>query len=289
VDPDFPSWGTGEWEWQGLLPATAQPYDVDPKQGFMVSWNNKPARGWRAADGNHSYTSVYRSQMLERRLRARVEKGKVTLAEAVGITADAATVDLRGEQVLPDALALVKRAKDLRAYARILRNWVRTGAHRLDRDGDGRYENEAAVALMDAWWEPLIHAVFDPQLEGLYHLVGVGFHDSPGNHLGSAFQGGYYGTVKKALRQALGRAVRAPYAALRCAGGKKKQCAAAVQESLRQAVANLTDRFGSPDSSDWTFDPGEDEIRFAVAGLAVVPPIAWQNRPTFQQAVQIGD
>jgi hypothetical protein len=79
---------------------------------------------------------------------------------------------------------------------RLLGDWLRSGAQRLDRDQDGRYDHDAAVALMDAWWDRLIHAMFDPQLDGLYGVVGVNFHDAPTSHLGSASQGSYYGTVK---------------------------------------------------------------------------------------------
>ncbi|MGH8862056.1 MAG: penicillin acylase family protein, partial [Jatrophihabitantaceae bacterium] len=41
VDPNLPSWGTGVAEWQGLLPADQHPHEIDPAQGFFVSWNNK--------------------------------------------------------------------------------------------------------------------------------------------------------------------------------------------------------------------------------------------------------
>jgi acyl-homoserine lactone acylase PvdQ len=288
VDPDFPTWGTGEWEWQGFLTATEQPFEIDPKQGFMTSWNNKPARGWRAADGTHDYTSVYRSLLLDARLRPLVKgKRRATLAEAVEAMALAATTDLRGQEILPDVLGIVSKAKDLRPYVDVLRAWLANGAHRIDRDEDGRYDDEAAVALMDAWWESLIRAMFDPQLDGLYGTVGVGFHDAPSSHGGSAFQGGYYGTVKKALRQARGRKVKGKYKVLRCGGGKRKACWSAVQASLRDTVASLTTRFGSDDPATWTVEPTDDEIRFSIGGLATSPPIPWQNRPTFQQAVQI--
>jgi hypothetical protein len=144
---------------------------------------------------------------------------------------------------------------------------------------------------MDEWWEPLVRAMFDPQLEGLYGRVRVGFHDAPSRGLGSAFQGGYYGTVRKALRQARRRKVKGRYKVLRCGGGNRKACAAAVQDSLRTAVESLMARFDSADPVDWTFDPTVDQIEFTVAGLALPPGGAfpWQNRPTFQQAVQIRD
>jgi len=290
VDPDFPTWGTGEWEWQGLLSAAEQPFEIDPKQGFMTSWNNKPARGWRAADGTHDYTSVYRSMMLDARIKPLIKgKRRATLAEAVEAMALAATTDLRGQEILPDVLGVLNKAKDLRPWVDVLRVWFERGSHRIDRDQDGHYDDEAAVVLMDAWWDRLIEAMFDPQLEGLYGVVGVGFHDAPSGHNGSAFQGGYYGTVKKALRQARGRKVKGKYKALRCGGGKRKDCFAAVQASFRDTIAALSDQFGSDDPATWTFDPATDEIRFSLGGLATTGPIPWQNRPTFQQAVQIRD
>src|SRR3989454_2597884 len=44
VDPDLPSWGTGEWEWQGFLPSPAQPFAGNPRPGFAPSGNKKPPR-----------------------------------------------------------------------------------------------------------------------------------------------------------------------------------------------------------------------------------------------------
>ena len=41
VDPDFPIWGTGAYDWQGVLPPSANPRAINPKQGYLASWNNK--------------------------------------------------------------------------------------------------------------------------------------------------------------------------------------------------------------------------------------------------------
>jgi acyl-homoserine lactone acylase PvdQ len=161
VDPDFPTC-TGEWEWQGFLAATEQPFDVDPRRGFMTSWNNKPARGWRAADGAHDHVGVSLAP-LDARVRPLVEsRRKATLSDAVGAMALAATTDLRGQRSSRGA-GHRQQAEDLRPYARLLVDWLASGAQRLDRDQNGHYDAEAAVALMDAWWEPLIHAMFDPR------------------------------------------------------------------------------------------------------------------------------
>jgi hypothetical protein len=81
--------------------------------------------------------------------------------------------------------------------------------------------------------------------------------------------------------------VKGPYRALRCGGGGRASCATAVQESLRAAVAALTTEFGSADPAAWVVDVTRDDIRFSLGGLVSTPAIPWQNRPTFQQAVQI--
>jgi len=289
VDSELPSWGTGEWEWQGILPAEQQPFDVNPGRGFITSWNNKPARLWRAADSNYGYGPVYRSLALDVRLeRAIRQEGRVRVAAAVEAMADAATVDLRGQTVLPEALRLAKGDPSLRPLLTLLADWAKRGAHRLDRDGDGRYDAEAAVALMDEWYPLLLAAVFDQQLAGLYDLVPLQFDDAPRNaNLGSAYQNGYYGYLARVLRQAARRQTKVRYTALRCAGGTRESCAAAVQSSLRAAADALAARFGSASPADWRADPDADEIRFSLAGFARVSPIPWQNRPTFQQVVQI--
>ncbi len=39
-------------------------------QRYLANWNNKPAPGYRAADSNWEYTSIYRSEPLDDRIRA---------------------------------------------------------------------------------------------------------------------------------------------------------------------------------------------------------------------------
>ena len=46
ADPRFPSPGTGEYDWRGLMPFDDLPHSVDPKVGYLANWNSKPAVGW---------------------------------------------------------------------------------------------------------------------------------------------------------------------------------------------------------------------------------------------------
>ena len=37
----------------------------------------------------------------------------------------------------------------------------------------------------------------------------------------------------------------------------------------------------------WTDDPADDAISYKAVGLVSVPDSPWQNRPTFQQVVEV--
>ena len=56
--------GTGEYEWNGYLAPSKQPYQKNPPTGLLVNWNNRPAPGWGAADDNWQYGSTQRVRML---------------------------------------------------------------------------------------------------------------------------------------------------------------------------------------------------------------------------------
>jgi penicillin amidase len=50
-DERLPYPGDGGAEWRGLLPRTRDPHVIDPKRGWVASWNNPPSAGWTAGDG----------------------------------------------------------------------------------------------------------------------------------------------------------------------------------------------------------------------------------------------
>ncbi len=105
----------------------------------------------------------------------------------------------------------------------------------------------------------------------------------PGAGLGSSFQEGFYGYVNKTLRMALSQSVDGRFSVLKCADGTAAGCRTALIGSLVQTVQQL----GS-DPSTWNADEHGDQIRFEAIGLITIPPIPWQNRPTFQQVVEVG-
>jgi len=285
VDTDLPSWGSGQWEWRGVVPASKHPQAVNPAKGWIDSWNNKAAPAWEASDANYNFGPVHRVQMLASRLAQRVPQGDMTPADMVRIMGDAATVDLRGQEVLPAVLEAIGSDPSLQQYLDILSSWVASGAHRIDRNGDGQYDDQAAVALMDTWWPTLIETVFSSTMgQGdLFDAFPMAFDDENRTAgLGSSFQDGYYGYVQKAVRMATGQPVAQPYRVLLCADGTADGCRSAVLASLQQAVDQL-----GPDPSTWDANEAGDDILYSAVGLITLDPQPWQNRPTFQQVVQV--
>jgi acyl-homoserine lactone acylase PvdQ len=290
-------------EWRDFDPelntARYTPFDQHPQvvdQPVLTSWNNRQAPGYAGADSN-LFSSVYRSQMLDRQLAQRLKSGhKLTLPEMVDAMEQAGTTDLRGMTSLPLALRVLGRPKDpaLADAVAKLRAWSASGTHRIDRDRDGVYDNADAVRIMDAWWPRLIRAMFEPvmgkqlldQLEATYQIDNE--PNNHGDHLGSAYQEGFYGYVYKDLKRALKRPVKQKYAVAFCGRGKLDACRKALESSLKGALGEkATDTYPADDSCKAGDQPCLDAVRFRPLGGITQPLIPWINRPTYQQAVEV--
>jgi acyl-homoserine lactone acylase PvdQ len=303
---NFPIWGGKRaFEWQGwdparrtskLLPFAKHANTVD--QRYMTSWNNKQAHGYRTSDSKWSYSPVFRSQSLDAGIRAGIRGSrKMTLVGLVNAMEDAGTVDLRGTRDLPLALRILGRQSGkpkVAAAIEKLRAWVRAGAHRRDRNRNGVYEHSQAIRIMDAWFPHWVRAQFKPAIgnDVFGRIASMNeIHNEPNNHhdhLGSAFDGGWYGYINKDLRQVLGRPVRGRYSRTYCGDGDRKACRALLASTLEKALALPQSRVysGDPECQDgdqWCWDA----VRHRALGGISQPLIHWINRPTFQQTVEI--
>jgi hypothetical protein len=291
--------------WQGwdpetnvarYTPASEHPQVIN--QDWITSWNNRQAQGYAGADDN-LFSSVFRSQMLDRQIQQRLTGGrKMTLPGLVDAMEEAGTVDLRGQEDLPLALEVIGAPSDpaLGAAVKTLEAWVAAGAHRRDHNGDGRYEHADAVRIMDAWWPRWLRAEFAPVLgDTIFGTLPHGQDNAPNNdgaHRGSAYIEGWYGYAAKDLRQVLGKPVREQYAKTFCGDGSLAACRTALRASLKEAL-------GVPAAQLYSGDPvcqkanrdGDqacyDSILFRPLGGVSQPLIPWVNRPTYQQVVEI--
>ena len=119
TNPLFPTWSTFPWKGydpttltEAQAPESAHPQAID--QAYLTSWNNKQAQGYNNAATSQQFSSVYRSQLLDREINGYLDgaKGKMTLVDLINAMGDAGTQDLRGVTVLPYALEIVGHPAD---------------------------------------------------------------------------------------------------------------------------------------------------------------------------------
>ncbi|MHB8718925.1 MAG: penicillin acylase family protein [Candidatus Dormibacteria bacterium] len=319
ADPNLPTWGTGAADWQGFLDVAGHPHAIGSPTGYILSWNNKPAPDFSAADDNYTYGPVQRVESLQRALNAQLAAahGSITRADLVSAMEHAASVDLLGTTVLPELLTAVPASSQpagVQAMLAALRSWLGDGALRRKASaGDAQYADAAGVAIMDELYPHIVQALFDNLfaaggtstqlgLPSAYNVLPEAFSQEAsqtgGN--GSAYYGGIQSQVDKVLRQLNGEPVAQPFSStttsLLCGGAGLAGCSAALSTALANTYASLTSINGSTAPATWASNsetastgrtiPQIDAIAFTAVGVAGQPNIDWQNRPTFQQVVE---
>ena len=182
---------------------------------------------------------------------------------------------------------------DLRAALDKLDAWRRAGGHRRDLNKDGTYDDNDAVVLMDAWWPKLVDAEFHPALgdDALGALrTMLPFGEERGTDpYAPDFEAGWYGQVNKDLRDLFTpKQVRGRYSRVYCGNGSKTRCRSAILQSLADALAvTPAELYGHGDCASSPTPYCFDKNRFTTASAIANDPMLFQNRPTFQQAVEI--
>jgi acyl-homoserine lactone acylase PvdQ len=281
--PSLPTWGTGKWEWGRRLPFRTHPQVINPDQGWLANWNNKPAKGWDNYDGI-KWGPIQRVKLLQDELHRYMDGAKkAKLSDLVDVIRQAATRDARGVYMGPKMLKAAGAAPDdaKRDQAiELVKAWVGAGSNRLNRDyaeDDLADDAGPATAIFDAWFDALVHAVFDDEIGAdAYDLVPTAVSDRDQWHDFSSF---LMNTFKKNSRAALARNycddISTP---------KGETCGSQVIKALDAAIATLTTDQGE-DMTAWETDAWM--IVFQELGLGSVGTIPWQNRGTHNHVVEI--
>ncbi|AEN09062.1 MULTISPECIES: penicillin acylase family protein [unclassified Streptomyces] len=307
VDAALPVKAEKAYEWRGFDPAANTtdytPFAEHPHssgQDYYISWNNRQAKDYAAAA--FGFGAVHRGDLLDDRVAALVADGQVTRASLTRAMEEAALTDLRGEQLLPELLKVIRSQPvtdpALNAVVQQLDSWRAAGAQRKETaEGSHTYTHADAVRIMDAWWPKLVEAEFRPGLgDDLYGAFTASLatdespaasHGPSGAHSGSAFQYGWWGFADKDLRQVLGQPVRGPLAKTYCGDGDLGACRDALLTTLKQAAAvPATTVYPGDDSckagEQWC---GDAIVHRPLGGIGH-KTIHWQNRPTYQQVVE---
>lgn len=268
VNPFFPTAGSGDQDWQGIVPFEDMPHAVNPRQGWMASWNNKPAPGWQNSSADFwLWGPAHRVNTLMGELRKlRPHTADVATVEEInrvaGWTTDTPTGSANSVFVstyLDEMLRAVDLSADprLRGVVRDLARWDRM---QVDADGDGFYDDPNGT-IFNAWWTALAGGVFDEVADLSNRFV---------------------------LGNLVDRMLRGDDAALPLAydylGGESVE--EAVTGALVAALDELTATYGSADPADWR--QPISTISWSPIGAAGVPDTIWMNRGTYNQIVHLG-
>ncbi|GIG92965.1 penicillin acylase family protein [Plantactinospora endophytica] len=319
-NPNLPMRAEPAYEWQGFdagtntaayHPASAHPNSVD--QDYYVSWNNKPAADYGAADGNFSFGPVHRGDLLDKPIRAALDAGqKFDRASLTALVQRAGLTDLRGIEVLDELVRVLESQPvtdaGLTATIGRLKAWRQAGALRVETSaGSKTYQHAEAIRVFDAWWPLLVRGQFaGPLGSGLYQALvnAMQINESPSGHQqgdtsdlpgsaaaaqthkGSSFQYGWWGYVDADLRAVLGEPVSGGLGRTYCGDGALAACRQMLLDTLRTAAAQPA---GAVYPGDEHCAAGDqwcaDAIVQSPLGGIRHPAIAWQNRPTYQQVV----
>jgi acyl-homoserine lactone acylase PvdQ len=284
VDSGLPTDGTGDFEWRGFLKPSGNPHAIQ-NSGVMNNWNNKPARGFPAADDQWAYGSIGRVELLNDNTN---KVRKHTLATLTGAMNAAATQDVRAMEFVPVLARLLKGGTPPSARAsrmlELLEEWRAQGGSRLDRDLDGKIDHPGA-AILDTAWNRLADAAMTPVLgkplaDQLSQTLHSRFNLPPGGQFD-----GWHQYMDKDIRTLLGERVRGPFANRYCGGGDVNVCRAALWAALEAAGVELEVAAQESDPAAWRADANRERISF-VPGLLPFT-MRYTNRPSgIQQVIE---
>jgi acyl-homoserine lactone acylase PvdQ len=288
VDPAMPIDGRGNEEWRGWVSFKNHPQGINPPNGEIVNWNNRPEAGYEAPDDNWSLGALQRVDLLLNNLG---HGRNVTPEHVVAAMNEAATQDVREmtfEPVLSKLLhgGHAPNARDAQMLS-LLDAWHRHGGSRLDRtdpNGVGKITDPGA-AVMDTAWPLLANAwsssVLGPKLSSEFASFDSQFDLPPGGQYT-----GWHIYMDKDLRTILGERVRGKFSVRYCGAGSLKRCRTLLWSAIDKA-GNILAKAQGPNPSAWRSDATRERITFVPGILPLT--MRYANRPSgIQQVLSFG-
>ena len=239
---------------------------VNPEQGYIVAWNNSPAKGWRAGGSRDRWGSIHEVDIMEYFMQQEILRGRgrgLTWQDVADHNELSATHHRFGAlDLVPYAVRAARRhpGRDLKGMARQLHAW-----HRADctfETTDGTHHPGYAI------WD-----VVERELEARFF---------------GTLLGGLAGEMRSRIKPSImldileGRTTHDWCAQVDDADS----CHDVLVQALYAARETLRDRFGTDDPAEWRLEQQYDS--FGPLGVGVVERIPEVNRGSWNHVVALG-
>lgn len=258
IDDRFPLWGTGEEEWIGLTGFKEMPKAINPKQGYLANWNNKPITNWPYSEAD--WGEGHRVKRIQDLLD---EDNKVSYEDMNRINIDAGYNHIPGMNLLDD---LIEAAKNVGGVPTEVIDYLEAWDHHYNDIEDPKWPDaglgatydDPGLTIFDAWHARIYNEIFADDLPpgysaGISTLIHV--FDGPDSKL--TLQHDYLnGEVRDEV----------------------------IVRALKEALTYLESKYGA-DIKDWTTNIRT--VTFDQLGAHPAPTMHAMNRGTYNQIVEM--
>ncbi len=237
----LPADGSGSMEWEGFKPFSANPQVLNPKQGFITNWNNKPSPDTISPDSSY-WSPADRVTELNTLLTA---KAKFTEKEIWDFNQWGSYVDVNARYFRPfikDAVSALPANDPVRQAGLLVADWDGLALATVDKN----FYDSPAYTIMQAWLPAMISRTLKADLPGanFSSFSNPGYPNPASPPRGSINTGMGTRVVYNAL---LGAQAGTPQKFDFFHGADKYQV---IRDALKDAVDQLTAKQGA-DMSKW--------------------------------------
>ncbi|MFW9818345.1 MAG: penicillin acylase family protein [Candidatus Thorarchaeota archaeon] len=259
IDDRFPLWGTGQEEWVGVTGPEDMPICINPDQGWLSNWNNKPIANWPYGESDRGWGEGHRVKRIMDLLSSIDD---ITWEDMNEINKDLGYNHIPGMDLLDDLIGAASESSDpdIQAALPYLEDWDHHYNDYVDPQWhapDATYD-DPGLTIFDEWYRRIDNAVFDDDLPvGVRADLSTLIHvfDGPNSKLPLNYD--YLNSLDKNT---------------------------VINQVLKEAIVFLEGEYGS-DMSKW-LTPVRIWVPSAIGALP--PPIMhYMNRGTYNQIVEM--